>query len=62
MLEDPGLDGEPAIQIEEVTVDGYAYMDNDIYLSVSVKTNEPFDEVNYYFNGTWIGASFWRWH
>ena len=57
VLEDPGLDGEPVIQIEEVTVDGYAYMDNDIYLSVSVKTNEPFDEVNYYFDGTWIGAS-----
>ena len=32
VLEDPGLDGEPVIQIEEVTVDGYAYMDNDIYL------------------------------
>lgn len=40
-----------------MSLDGYAYVDNDIYLSISVKTNVPFDEANYYFNGTWIGSS-----
>ena len=57
VVEEPDDEGEPAIQIEEVTLDGYSYMGNSIYLSVSVETNEPFDEVNYYLNGTWIGAS-----
>lgn len=56
-VEDPGNDGELAIEIENVTSDGYAYIDDDIYLSISVETNVPFDEVNYYFNNTWIGAS-----
>lgn len=57
VVEEPDDEGEPAIQIEEVTLDGYSYLGNSIYLSVSVETNEPFDEVNYYLNGNWIGAS-----
>ena len=45
------------IEIVEMDAYGTAYAYGGISLSVSVETNEPYDEVNYYLDGTWIGAS-----
>ena len=43
------------IEIVEIDAYGYAYSDGGISLCVYVETNEPYDEINFYLDGQWIG-------